>query len=120
MGKKQDRMNSAEQTSGNQAAAGTAAETKAIPAPTAPPATSPPLVEEVQAFLSQRTELLKKVTAEIAATESRLAELKQTAALLAGNGHGGLPAERKKKKPKPKGSNAEMRPADAPPAESPE
>jgi hypothetical protein len=39
-----------------------------------------PLLDEVQAFLNQRAEFLKKVTAEIAATEKKLVELKQTAA----------------------------------------
>ena len=40
------------------------------------------LVGEVQSFLRQRTELAQRLAEEIAITEKRLAELKQTAAML--------------------------------------
>jgi hypothetical protein len=61
-----------------------------------------PLLDEVQAFLSQRAELLKKVTAEIAATERKLVELRQTAAMLSGNGKVAGIADRKPRNAKPK------------------
>ena len=41
-----------------------------------------PLMDEVQSFLAARDELAKKLAAEIAAMEKKLAELKRTAALL--------------------------------------
>ena len=40
------------------------------------------LLDEVQSFLAAREELAKKLASEIAATEKKLAELKQTAAML--------------------------------------
>jgi hypothetical protein len=49
-------------------------------APSARPAE--PLLDEVQTFLSRRAELAQKLADEIAATEQRLVELKQTAAML--------------------------------------
>jgi hypothetical protein len=53
------------------------------------------LAEEIQAFLARREELTQRLVAEIAATEQRLAALRQSAALL-----GAEPAaERKTKKP---------------------
>ncbi len=53
------------------------------------------LAEEIQAFLARREELAQRLVAEIAATEQRLAALRQSAALL-----GAEPAaERKAKKP---------------------
>lgn len=56
------------------------------------------LAEEIQAFLARREELAQRLVSEIAATEQRLAALKQSAALL-----GAEPAnERKAKKAAPK------------------
>jgi hypothetical protein len=74
-----------------------------------------PLLDEVQAFLSQRAELLKKVTVEIAATEKKLAELKQTAAMLSGNGKVATNSERKPRKAKAKSDSNDAVAVDAPP-----
>jgi hypothetical protein len=48
----------------------------------APSAEGMPLLAEVQSFIQRREELARKLADEIAATETRLAELKKTAAAL--------------------------------------
>jgi hypothetical protein len=64
-------------------------------APTATAGLDGTLAEEIQAFLARREELAQRLVSEIAATEQRLAALRQSAALL-----GAEPAtERKAKKP---------------------
>jgi hypothetical protein len=75
------------------------------------------LLDEVQSFLAVREELAKKLASEIAATEKKLAELKQTAAML-------FPAaktppvakEKKLKKTKSKPANPSPESATAPTA----
>lgn len=56
------------------------------------------VLEEVQAFLAQRAELARKLALEIEATEKKLAELKQSAALLTPAPGGGATKEKKAKK----------------------
>ncbi len=46
------------------------------------PAAGTPLLAEVQSFIQKREELARKLADEIAATETKLAELKRTAAAL--------------------------------------
>jgi hypothetical protein len=103
------------------------AETPAAPASVAPAeAPDDPLLSEVQSFLSKRAELAQKLADEIAATEKKLAELKETAALLFPEHHGNGQKERKPKKAKPKAavrepkSEAATAPSDAPATEAPE
>ena len=60
------------------------------------------LAEEIQAFLARRDELAQRLVSEIAATEQRLAALRQSAALLfAENGGERKPKKAAPKKPKP-------------------
>lgn len=60
------------------------------------------LAEEIQAFLARRDELAQRLVQEIAATEQRLAALRQSAALLfAENGGERKPKKAAAKKPKP-------------------
>lgn len=62
-----------------------------------------PLAAEVAAFLTQRTTLAARIAEEIAATESRLAELRRTLSMLmpeSSDNSGGK--ERRPKKAKPK------------------
>jgi hypothetical protein len=101
------------------------AEVPAAPLPSTPDAApDDPLLSEVQSFLSKRAELAQKMADEIAATEKKLAELKETAALLFPEHHGNGPKERKPKKAKPKAANRESKteppiaPGDSPPADA--
>ena len=65
------------------------------------------LAEEIQAFLARREELSQRLVREIAATEQRLAALKQSAALLfAENGGDRKVKKGPGKKPKPAASKA--------------
>jgi hypothetical protein len=73
------------------------------------------VLEEVQAFLAQRAELARKLTEEIEATEKKLAELRQTAALLMPQSASRIGKEKKAKKPsKPKAGMRQEEPASAP------
>jgi hypothetical protein len=73
------------------------------------------VLEEIQAFLAQRAELARKLTEEIEATEKKLAELRQTAALLMPPSASRIGKEKKAKKPsKPKAGVRQDEPASAP------
>lgn len=92
-------------------------------APVSPevPATLP-LHAEIAAFLARREELSRKVAEEIVATEKKLAELKQTAALLLAEATATPAKDRKPKKLKVKSAHPaaarEEQPAAEPPAEA--
>ncbi len=78
--------------------------------------TPDPLAAEVEAFLNQRTALAARITEEIAATETRLAELRKTLAMLlpdSAESSGGK--DRKPKKAKPKESPRTSQPVPASP-----
>jgi hypothetical protein len=64
------------------------------------PGEGTPLLAEVQSFIQRRSELAKKLTDEIAATEAKLAELKRTAAALFPENNRAAPAASKDKKTK--------------------
>ena len=102
---------------------------EAVPAPdlssalllglAAAPATLP-LHQEIAAFLARREELSRKVAEEIAATEVKLAELRQTAALLVAESKESA-KDRKPKKLKLKSvipAGREEKPGGEPPAEA--
>ena len=73
----------------------------AVAAPANPPtADGMPLLAEVQSFIQRREELAKKLADEITATESKLAELKRTAAALFPENAVAAPAANKEKKAK--------------------
>ncbi len=72
------------------------------PALPAQPSECRPLMDEVQAFLTMRTELAKKVAEEIEATERKLADLKKTAAMLVAETSSSVAKEKKPKKLKVK------------------
>lgn len=77
----------------------------AAPAATSPAASAPaepatPLIAEVHSFLSKRDELATKLSDEIAATEAKLIELRQTAAALFPEKAAAAPAAAKDKKAK--------------------
>ena len=69
---------------------------KVLAAGSATPGLDGSLAEEIQAFLARREELAQRLVSEIAATEQRLAALKQSAALL-----GAEPANDRKAKKAP-------------------
>lgn len=89
----------------------------AAPAPALAPATLP-LHAEIAAFLARREELSRKVAEEIAATELKLAELRQTAALLVAESKEQPAKDRKPKKLKLKSVSPAGR-EEKPAAESP-
>jgi hypothetical protein len=66
-----------------------------------------PLLKEVHSHLNQRDELLEKLDAEIEAMEQKLAELRETAALLKPENNGTAKEASKVKKAKPKSAKEE-------------
>lgn len=120
MSKKKNRLsNTVEPTTSEAAETSPAAAPLTSAAPTSAAPASFPLRDEITAFLAKREELAQKVADEIAATEKKLAELKQTAALLLAESKEPPVKDRKPKKLKVKSPSREEKPAgESPPAEA--
>jgi hypothetical protein len=101
MSKKKNRPSNTVEPTTSEAAQSPDPNQTAAPSELAAPATLP-LHAEIAAFLARREELSRKVADEIAATELKLAELRQTAALLASQGSEPAAKELPAKDRKPK------------------